>query len=300
MNNQRKWLTAIQFLKLSGPTIKSIECLDIFWNYFLWRFLSIDFLQNCLGMIESVNGFYHFPGVFLKQEHKELSRIVLDDFGEFLTIFSVQLAWQTNMSHSIYHELSVRLLHKGIFSFLWLNFRLLVIFTGAFLSSSGRLLKDSIFISTFVASHFRSNGWRSPNSLVTVIFRLVLWHVIVRTFYWGIRWVIVVVIMLLRNICTQVIHFFLFSIFYSLIGIFRWGFRIFWYLSLAFSGIVTGPRIRTFTLFLLWLPMLRKPHLPLLIHFLNLLLSKFLNVIYRLRFLHHDIKCAVFLWNLLS
>lgn len=164
------------------------------------------------------------------------------------------------MGYSIYHQFSVRLLYKSIFPFFGLYFRVLTVLTRTFFCSSGRLLKNCIFISTFISSHFWGYGWRSTNSLVTVIFRLVLGHIVIRAFYWSIRWIrwiIVVIIGLLRNIRTQIGNFLLLCNFRSLIGVFRGRLRIFWNFSLAFSRIVAGPRVRTFTLFLFGFLMLR-------------------------------------------
>lgn len=116
---------SIQLLELSRPVIVFVELLHHFRRNLVWRFLSVNPPQSCLGVVEHVYSLYHLARwVFLEEEYKKLVLTRLDYVDEPLSFLAVQLSWKNDVSDCVYHLFLVWLTREWVFAIfrLYLHF----------------------------------------------------------------------------------------------------------------------------------------------------------------------------------
>lgn len=77
MHHVRKRFAPVQPLEVSAPAVETVKRLYLLRRYFNWRLLPVDLLQDCLGVVQGVNGLDHLARIVLEQKNKELGLIVL-------------------------------------------------------------------------------------------------------------------------------------------------------------------------------------------------------------------------------
>lgn len=179
------------------------------------------------------------------------------------------------------------MLYKGVLSFLGLNFWLLSIFTSTFFIPLRGFSKYITFSFAFIViSVLRSDSFGSWQILICRIFSLIrsIWYIIASSL-----WLLgrsYIIMGLLWNIWAQIrLHF-----------SFRWlnSFFTFWFGNLWLRAISKMCACSFFFSIFLLLKLFHSL-LPFFLQFFNFPFLQLINILYRLWFIHHNIKCIVFL-----
>lgn len=112
MDCQGERSASIHLFELTRSAVETIEFLNFLGSYFERRLVSINPLKSILAVIEDVYSFYYFAGVLFEQKDEELVLARLKDVYQFLSLFSIQLSWETDVGYRVYHQFLIRLLCK--------------------------------------------------------------------------------------------------------------------------------------------------------------------------------------------